>query len=271
MGSFFDKIFGTKPEVAPFIKTDLQEEQTRAVEANRANLEVIGELADETAARSGQATRTGIESVTPGGTANIDKATEQVGSFLKGEIPDDVADEIIRRTAELSTQRGVTPRSGIGNNFTSRELGLTSLNLVNQGISMAESWMKTAQGGFQSLNFGSMFISPTAQAEFTLQQREAERSLKQAGYNLDAAGHPVWAGIHQGVLTAVGAYFGGAKGAQAGFAAGQGAVDRSEKAKGGLVGGVQYSGSPGGYQSATSSAGTGSFDWNAAMSQIGGF
>lgn len=203
--SFLESIFGAKPEIADFIPTNLRDESAKAISTNKTNLADLGTLADELAIESGEATRKGIDAVTPGGTENIDKATEQIKSFLGGEVPDDVADEIARRTAELSTQRGVTPRSGIGNNFTARELGLTSLGLVQQGIGMAQTWMQSSQSGFQQLNFGGMFVSPQDQASWTAQQREAERTVQQDKYNMEAAPNPVASGITKLALTAAGA------------------------------------------------------------------
>ena len=240
MGGILDSLFGKKPEVAPFVPTDLQEEQKRAIGGNISVTDEIGQLADQIAKESGEATRIGMEAVLPGSLENIDKATEQIKSFLGGTVPDDVADEIIRRTAELSTQRGITPRSRIGANFSTRELGLTSLGLVQQGIGMAQTWMAQAQGGFQQLNFGSMFVDPMNQASFTASQRETERSIKQAEFNIRAAPDPGIAGLGKIAATAVGFMMGGPAGAAIGSQIGSVFGSQSDAANAGAAAASPY-------------------------------
>lgn len=57
-----------------------------------------------------------------------------VGSMLKGEIPQDVTDAVFRRGASRGVAGGYAG-SEFGRNLVARDLGLTSLDILGQGMS----------------------------------------------------------------------------------------------------------------------------------------
>lgn len=68
---------------------------------------------------------------------------------MTGEVPEDVQREVERITAEMASAGGVGP-SQFASNITAQALGLTSLDIQNQGTDLA---IRTAQGqlGYDTL------------------------------------------------------------------------------------------------------------------------
>jgi hypothetical protein len=70
------------------------------------------------------------------GSELLDQAEDTVSEMMSGKIPEDVIDEIERINAE----RGILGGFGMGEftkNLAARDLGLTSLDLINQGVAQA--------------------------------------------------------------------------------------------------------------------------------------
>lgn len=66
----------------------------------------------------------------------------QVGSMLRGEIPQDVSDQVFRRGASKSVAGGYGG-SEAGRNLVSRDLGLTSLDILGRGMTGMESMVRS--------------------------------------------------------------------------------------------------------------------------------
>lgn len=73
------------------------------------------------------------------------KAQETTSSFLRGEIPADVASSISRSAAARSMGGGFGFGSGMGRNLEARDLGLTSLDLLTTGFNRMGSQLGTAR------------------------------------------------------------------------------------------------------------------------------
>jgi len=78
------------------------------------------------------------------------QALRNVSSMLSGEIPDDVAAQLRRQAAEISQQIGV--RGQAAQYLTARDLGLTSLDLMQQGLSQAPAALGLAPQAYGMLN-----------------------------------------------------------------------------------------------------------------------
>ena len=75
----------------------------------------------------------------------IGKSKTAIESMLKGEIPQDVQDQIERTAAEKSLSQGI----GLGQksrNLVARDLGLASIDIVSQGIQGAQAIGSLEQG-----------------------------------------------------------------------------------------------------------------------------
>lgn len=128
--------------------------------------------------------------------------TSQAGSnildLLRGEIPDDVSDSVLRNAASRSLAGGYAG-SGMHGNLSSRDLGLTSLDLQKTGLESLPSFLQSLfqTGVPNQFDPSSMLLSPTSIID--LEGRERGQSMQAA---LAAAGAPgagqVWgSGLQQ--------------------------------------------------------------------------
>jgi hypothetical protein len=80
-----------------------------------------------------QAYRDQLSQTAPELAQSAEQLSASTNSLLRGEIPQDVADQIRRQTAERGVLGGYGSGSGMGRNLTARDLGLTSLDMMRQG------------------------------------------------------------------------------------------------------------------------------------------
>jgi hypothetical protein len=169
-----DKVFGTKPDVAPFVPTDLSAETQRATEGNLANFDLVTSY---------------LNKIAPGFTDTLNKGFENTLSELKGEIPADVSAEIMRSSAFKSLMGGFggTP---MGKALTARDLGLTSLNLTQLGNNSAQIWDKLAEEAYSPWTVGT-----SEQAAITADNNAGKQATDQFKFNIAAAPDPGALGI----------------------------------------------------------------------------
>jgi hypothetical protein len=74
----------------------------------------------------------------------------QVSSMLSGELPDDVAAQLKRQAAEVSQQIGV--RGQAAQYLTARDLGRTSLDLIQAGMQAAPGALNLAPSAYNTFN-----------------------------------------------------------------------------------------------------------------------
>lgn len=75
----------------------------------------------------------------------INRSLKNTRSWLRGQLPSDVAAAIEDRAAERATNFGLPAGSANQRALTSRDLGLTSLNLMSQGENSLQRWISTAR------------------------------------------------------------------------------------------------------------------------------
>lgn len=168
-----DKVFGTKPGVAEFTPTDLSAETGRAVRGNLANMSEIQAL---------------LERILPGYKNIVGQDSKNIQSLLRGEIPADVQAAIQRSSAHRSLQGGYGG-SGMSKALTARDLGRTSLDLMERGGNAAQRWMQGTQ------NSVAPFIVTTAQqAAQTERNNLYTQATEQHKMNVLAAPDPGAAG-----------------------------------------------------------------------------
>src|SRR5687767_4812315 len=121
-------LYGRRPDVPEF--PDFGEAVGKALESNLFNLPRIEELAT----KSTELYRSLLDVSTPGATGLIDKGTANIASMVSGEIPEDVQRQLANLNAEHATAGGYG-----GSLFSgarkARDFGLTSLSIMNQGLS----------------------------------------------------------------------------------------------------------------------------------------
>jgi hypothetical protein len=148
-----------------------------------------------------------METAYPGITNLRNLGTQQIGSFLRGEIPEDVSRQLRRISAEQSAGAG-TSGSPFSKALEARDLGLTSLSLIQGGLGAAERWI--AQAKSQTFDFSRMFFGP----EDTQRQAEMEWQRQWLEAQVAAAPDPTARGQFDTGMAVIGmvlsAYGGGA-------------------------------------------------------------
>jgi hypothetical protein len=117
-----------------------------------------------------------LSTVDPNLKTQIGQIGTLASSYLSGIIPQDVQDQIQRATAQQSLQGGYGGTQ-MARNLTARDLGLTSINLQNQGVTMAG----TAAGMARAINPS---FTPVSSLLFTPSQLLA-RTDQANYYNTD--------------------------------------------------------------------------------------
>lgn len=204
------------PKVAEFTPVDVQGEQTRAIEGNIANLDQLALLSSGSNDIATKNLLSTLEQIQPGYGDMSAKTSSTINSFLAGELPQDVIDQIRRQSAEGSILGGYGPDSGMGRALTARDLGLNTLQLVDRGLSAAQSWMQQSASMAPKFDFSSMFVTPGQAIAAKQQNNEGQQNQQQQQYNMNAqsAAAP-WAAASQGLGAMAGFMGGGGAGAAA--------------------------------------------------------
>ena len=175
---------GSKPKIPELKPIDFAKEQQQAIRQNIAALEPATELAKQTTAAEQTQLEAQLRRAIPGYDQMVQQASKNIGAALKGELPADVQAQIQRSTAGRALAGGFGGASGFGRALTARDLGLTSLQLQNQGLAQAQNFIQQqrAFGMVQPFSVSSMFITP-AQRIGAIQEQQA----RQYGQALTAA------------------------------------------------------------------------------------
>lgn len=186
--------YGRKPTVPDFPTVSADAAQKAAVAGNTANFGDIAKLAASVNTFNQDQLNALIDRALPGARQQIQS---NIASQLKGEIPQDVQNAIFRGVAERTASGNAFGGGGFTRNVTARDLGLTSLQLTNNALSSAESWLSKATA--PQFDVSSMFFSP--------QQRLAQENLNAANQyqnallkaGVAAAPDPGMAALAQGI------------------------------------------------------------------------
>lgn len=89
-----------------------------------------------------------------------------LGDLAMGKIPKDVADRVQNMAASRAVAGGYAG-SGLHRNLVARDLGLTSMDVMSQGLSSLESWM--SMGKAQTADYSGMFMTANDRANLELQ------------------------------------------------------------------------------------------------------
>lgn len=213
MPSPIELVFGSKPEVAPYTPTHYPQEQLKTILANISafpDIEQLGNLYEQYMMGAFNEAIPGFSDILSSGGNVTREMLAQSQSLLEGKVPQDVQDQIRRQDALTSMLSG---GPGGASALTSRDLGLTSLNLINQGANLAgqagnaaQRWAGIAQG--MIMNPAGMMFTPQQQVQQEEFNRIMQQTTKQLGYNIAAAPDPAAAGISGTIMNLLGAYLG---------------------------------------------------------------
>ena len=210
--------------VAGFDYLNLTEEQRKALEGNIANMPKIEELGnlfqqfylDQMDTAFGG---TGVfRDIMASGGRTTQEMLDTSEEMLHGEVPKDVQEAVQRSSAYQSLMGGYSGSQMSGAN-AARNLGLTSLAMINQGAGLqaqagnaAQRWAALSGSGAMA----NMLITPAQQTDLDLKQAMIKHDIKQQKENIKAQRDPVIGGLSDIVETLTAAYVGSLGGGMGG-------------------------------------------------------
>jgi hypothetical protein len=227
LGSLFGGLFGGKKPKVPELKPiDFAKEQQQAIQQNIASLEPATELARKTTAAEQSQLETQLRRAIPGYDQLVSQAGQNIAASLRGEISPEVSAQVQRSTAGRALSGGFGAGSGFGRALTARDLGLTGMQIQNQGLAQAQNFIQQqrAFGMVQPFSVSSMFITPAQRIGAIQEQQSRMYGRDLTAAQVAAAPSPMQQAA-QTALTNFGGVAGGALsqyGMYQGLMAGQG-------------------------------------------------
>lgn len=189
--------FGRKPTIPLFTEINPDAVQKDTIAGNTAAVTGASKLASAVNAANRKEALTSMEAVTPGASNILSTGTAQLQAMLRGQLPADVK-MAIEQSAASRAAAGGFGGTGAASALTARDLGATSLGLVERGLSSAESWLAGAQQlanpqGF--FNLSSMFFTPQERLMHATNERNSRYQRDLLAEQVDAAPDPFTAAM----------------------------------------------------------------------------
>ena len=215
---------GKKVKVPTFQRVNTEKEQEAAIKQNIASLQSGTELATKTTAAEQTLLEQQLRRSIPGYDQLISQASSNIGSALKGEISQDVQSQLQRSSAGRALSGGFGAGSGVGRNLSARDFGLTSMQIQNQGLAQAQSFIQQQRttGMAQPFSVSSMFITPTQRINLSLQENQFQYQRDMAAAQVAAQADPMMAAIGGSLSNIGGMAFGSGMGGMMGGGGGGG-------------------------------------------------
>ena len=220
-GSLLGGLFGGKKPKVPELKPiDFAKEQQQAIQQNIASLESATDLAKRTTAAEQSQLETQLRRAIPGYDQLVSQAGQNIAASLRGEISPEVSAQVQRSTAGRALSGGFGAGSGFGRALTARDLGLTGMQIQNQGLAQAQNFIQQqrAFGMVQPFSVSSMFITPAQRIGAIQQQQSAMYGRDLTAAQVAAAPSPMqqaaqtaftnFGGVAGGALSQYGMYQG---------------------------------------------------------------
>lgn len=147
---------------APYV--DPSDEALKAITGNLSNLPDAARLGARTQAEQDKQLLASLERLIPGWSDIAKNITGNIDSLSRGQLPQDVQDQISRKAAEMGISTG-TSGSDFDKYRSLRNLGLTSLQATDRALDSATRWMSAVRSGSPQFDFSRMFISPETQIQ----------------------------------------------------------------------------------------------------------
>jgi hypothetical protein len=217
-------IFGSKPTVPAWNDINLSDQQTKAISANQGSLGSIENLATGVNTFNQDQLTQLMNNIMPGWSKSASTASSNISDELSGKIPSDVSGNI-QSSAAAQALTGGFGGSGLAGNLTAKDLGLTSLDLTNQGLSSLESWTSMIDKMFApgQFNISSMFVTPQQEFQDTFENQQMSWGAQWMQNQVSAMPDPVLSGINAEIMSLAKSFVGGMGGKMGGGGAGAGA------------------------------------------------
>ena len=213
---------GSKPKVPEFKPINFAAEQKAAIKQNLESLPAASDLAKKTTTADQSVLEEQLRRAIPGYDQLIAQAGSNIGASLRGEVSQDVSSQLQRSAAGRALGGGFGGGTGMGRNLSARDFGLTSMQIQNQGLQQAQSFIQQQRmfGMVQPFSTSSMFITPAQRVGVLQQQQQAQYTRDLAAAQVSAAPNPMMSALG-GSLSTIGGlvagpafsqYFGQGKG-----------------------------------------------------------
>jgi len=146
-------------------------------------------LADRTNSANADQLTTILRRTIPGYDGIVSQYTKNLGQELQGQLPSDVADNIMRTTAERGVAGGFSGGGTFRTNLTARDFGLTQLDISRKAMDRVLPFLSTMKSVStpQLMGVQDSFISPQQRIEqdnrnslgvFQAQSAQAQENAK---------------------------------------------------------------------------------------------
>ena len=177
-----------KVNAPAFVPISTAEEAQRATAANLSVLGQAEELASKVNVGAQERLLQSLKSAIPGYESMVGQTAQNIQANLEGRVPEDVQKALARAGAARGVSGGFSGTQ-FGRNLTARDLGLTSLQMMNQGVQQSNQFLANARQNLTAPQFdvSNMFISPAQQLAVTAQNRANQYNAEWLSRQLSAA------------------------------------------------------------------------------------
>lgn len=182
--------FGSKVKVPELPKVDLSQEQKSAIAENQGALPDANRLASSVNAFNSAELQKLMAQAFPFFNQMLGKASSSTADLLAGNVPSDVS-SAVGRSAAARALAGGYGGTGAANALTARDLGRTTLDLQQQGLSNFGALTQISQAVMpKPFDVTSMFMTPLQRATWTNEQNLQQFQRNTAQAQQDAAASP---------------------------------------------------------------------------------
>lgn len=192
---------GKKPVVPDFVPVDASKTQKETVAGNMAAFSDASKMASMVNAFEQEELDKAILKNFPGFKEAASQISENINSQLRGELPKDVEESVLRSAAARNLFSG-TAGTGFARNLVARDLGMTSLQISQQGLESAMRWLGTVRGSATAPQLGvaNMFFSPQQRLAHEVGERDKKFDIDLAKAKVAAMPDPTKAAIGQAII-----------------------------------------------------------------------
>lgn len=166
--------FGSKPKVPELTPISATAEQQATAQGNLQVLPEATKLASQVDQFKSDEIAKMLGAVLPGYQAMLAKGASNAAALMSGQLPSDVTRSVTDAANARAVAGGFGGESGLAHNLTLRDLGLTSLEAENMGLSQFTSLLSSAKSVTpMPFDFTTAFLTPGQRMAFDAQQQEA--------------------------------------------------------------------------------------------------
>lgn len=170
MAFILGEFLRSQPSVPKLPPLDFNQIQADTLSGNLGNLPTMEELASKTNQFNQSEWLKQMNLAFPNFDELKNSVSSNILSMSKGQIPTDVS-EAVQRSAAVRALGGGFSGSGMQGALTARDLGTTSLNLMQQGQNAFERWNASLNLP-KTFDVSSMMFTPQQKTEYAFRNRE---------------------------------------------------------------------------------------------------